>query len=59
MDKCCPYCNDEASQLQVGEDDSIDYCKTCDVVIEGETVLKLPIGKENILWKQRKLKIQN
>lgn len=44
---CCPYCTGDVSQLRVGEDDSIDFCKTCDVVIEGETVIKLIKGVQN------------
>lgn len=44
---CCPYCLEDTSQLQVGEDDSIDYCKTCEVITEGETITKLPKGEMN------------
>lgn len=44
---CCPYCTGDVSGLEVSQDDFIDYCKECDIVIEGETVTKLPKGKQN------------
>lgn len=44
---CCPYCLEDTSQLKVAEDDSIDYCKTCEVITEGETVVKLMKGEMN------------
>jgi len=34
----CPYCNEEVRQVPVGLDDSLDYCETCDKVVEGHTV---------------------
>jgi hypothetical protein len=32
----CPYCENEATAMKVGDDDFIDYCKECEVVLEGE-----------------------
>jgi hypothetical protein len=36
--KVCPYCEESSSGLLVAEDDWIDYCKTCEIVIEGQTI---------------------
>jgi hypothetical protein len=34
----CPYCKEPVSQRQAGEDDWIDFCDHCDVVVEGNTI---------------------
>lgn len=34
----CPYCKEEVSQKQAGEDDWLDWCNTCDVLVEGSTM---------------------
>ena len=38
MTRYCPYCGEEAGGIKVAEDDWIDYCHECDVIIEGQTV---------------------
>lgn len=51
IELCCPYCTGDVSQLQCGEDDSIDYCKECDLVVEGESITKLMKGNANVEFK--------
>lgn len=38
--KVCKYCLGEVGSKQVGEDDYIDYCNNCELVVEaaGETI---------------------
>lgn len=43
--QCCPYCREPISQVQAGEDDSLDFCKMCDVIVEGQTI---EISKEEL-----------
>lgn len=35
--KLCPYCHTAITGLNF-DDDIIDYCRECDVVVEGHTV---------------------
>jgi uncharacterized protein YbaR (Trm112 family) len=35
---CCPYCREPVNAIRAGEDDSLDYCRTCDKIVEGATV---------------------
>lgn len=36
--KFCPYCKEIAVPLKSGDDDSVDFCKFCDKIIEGHTL---------------------
>ncbi len=34
----CPFCKNEVSGHQVADDDWIDYCQECGIIVEGETI---------------------
>ena len=34
----CPHCHNEAGGIKVSDDDFLDYCHECDVLIEGQTI---------------------
>lgn len=36
--KLCPYCKNEVSGHQIADDDWIDHCKECGIIVEGETI---------------------
>ena len=36
--RVCKYCFSEVIQKQSGDDDSLDYCEVCDMVVEGNTL---------------------
>ena len=31
----CPYCGEPATSMRISGDDGIDYCRDCEIVLEG------------------------
>jgi hypothetical protein len=44
--KLCPYCKNEVSGHQIADDDWIDHCKECGIIVEGETIDSDDMEKE-------------
>ncbi len=42
----CPYCHNKVSGHQVADDDWIDHCKECGIIVEGETITEKQLEKE-------------
>ena len=36
--RLCPHCHTEVSAHQVADDDWIDHCIECGIIVEGETI---------------------
>ncbi len=34
----CEYCENKVSQIRISEDEGLDFCNECDMVIEGHTI---------------------
>ena len=52
--RLCPHCKTEVSGHQVADDDYIDHCRECGIIVEGETIDSddMELEKQNNEWWQ-------